>query len=265
MNTQYPAGWFDFHCHFNDIIDFDHVNINEEMREAQEAGVLHFFSCAYRKEQFDWHLSHPSEHMSWYAGIHPMFVEDTQQDITALIELAENKQICAIGEIGLDSRYDTHDTQERLMLMQLDIARSFDLPVVFHSVGKYYDIYKLVKKSFPKTRGIMHSFASSDEVFQIFKILGFAFSLGGPILTSRNHETVLHHILEWGHYMLESDAPAQKPYFAQTEYCKLKHLPEIAVKISEISGIDVTALRNGTWHSLQELGMYNDKLGAQTS
>ncbi len=256
--------WFDFHCHFCDIIEFDKVDLDIEIAEAQHEGVGSFFSNAYRKDQFDWHLSHSYPFMQWYAGIHPMFVEETQQDIASVIELAQKKQICAIGEIGLDSRYDNHEVQERLMLMQLDIAKSYDLPVVFHSVGRYYEIYKLVKNNFPKTRGVLHSFASSEEVFEIFKSLGFAFSLGGPILTSRNHEKVLHDVLEWGLYVLETDAPAQKPFFAETEYCKLKFLPEIATRICEIAGIEASSLRNTTWKSLENLGIIS-KSDAQES
>jgi TatD DNase family protein len=136
----------------------------------------------------------------------------------------------------------------------LEIAQSHDLPVVFHSVGRYYDLYKLIKSNFPKTRGILHSFASSDEVFQIFKSMGFCFSLGASILVSRNHDKVLQNVLDWGLYVIETDAPAQKPFFAETEFNKLKYLPQIAEKIAEIGNIDLSILRNNTWKNLKELG-----------
>lgn len=250
-----PQGWFDFHCHFCDIMEFDKTDLSTEVEEATKAGVIQFFSCAYRKEQFDWHLAYPGKNMLWYAGIHPMFVEETQDEIELVIELAKQDKIIAIGEIGLDSRYDNHALQEKLLLAQLEIAQSFDLPVVFHSVGRYYDLHKVIKNNFPKTRGILHSFASSDEVFQIFKSLGFCFSLGASILTSRNHEKVLQNILEWGLYVIESDAPAQKPYFVDTEFNKLKYLPQIAQKIAEISDTDLMILRSSTWKNLYELGL----------
>jgi TatD DNase family protein len=253
-NIHSSPGWFDFHCHFCDIIEFDNADLSSEIQDAEKAGVIKFFSSAYRKDQFDWHLSYSKVNMEWYAGIHPMFVEETQNEVNIVAELAKQKCIKAIGEIGFDSRYDNHELQEKLLLMQLDIAQAYELPVVFHSVGRYYELYKTIKNNFPKTRGVLHSFASSDEVFQIFKSLGFGFSMGASILLSRNHSKVIKDILDWGLYMIETDAPAQKPYFAETEFCKLRHLPQIAGKISEIGEIDDQILKATAWKSLLGLG-----------
>ncbi len=278
---HYPTGWFDFHCHFCDIIEFDQADIAEEVLEAEKVGVVKFFSSAYNKEQFEWHLNYQqknvntagsascstmqqitktagtasySTNMEWYAGIHPMFVEETKGDIDLVAGLAQQGKIIAIGEIGFDSRYDNQKLQEKLLLTQLEMAKTYDLPVVFHSVGRYYDLYKLIKNNFPKTRGILHSFASSEEVVQIFKSLRFGFSLGASILLSKNHEKVLKNILDWGLIVIETDAPAQKPYFAETECNKLRYLPQIAEKLAEAGAVDTLSLRALTWKSLDELG-----------
>jgi TatD DNase family protein len=260
---KHSLRWFDFHCHFCDIIDFDGADIAEEVNAAEKVGVRKFYSCAYKKKHFDWHLAYPHSNMEWYAGIHPMFARETKKEVNLVSELAHQKRIVAIGEIGLDSRYNDQELQEKLLLMQLEIARMYDLPVVFHSVGRYYDLYKIIKKNFPKTRGVLHSFASSEEVFQIFKSLGFGFSLGASILLSRNHEKVLRNILDWSLYMIETDAPAQKPYFAETEFSKLRYLPQIAGKLAEIGEIDLHTLQAKSWKSLYEIGFPPEKKDAQ--
>lgn len=194
----------DIHCHLYDLqkqksLSDNLLKLNDQNR---------FFSVATNQQEVDWHLANRKLFDGFYAGIHPLDCDKNPIDVDYLIALCEAKNILAIGEIGLDKREDNFKIQKDILLKQLEIAAIFDLPVVFHVVKDYYRLAKIVRDNFPKTRGILHGFNSSLEVVDLYKKMGFAFSIG----CRPPQENVLHKILEWGRFFIETDAPFQAPF-----------------------------------------------------
>ena len=220
--------WFDAHCHF---FELDEKGVlDKELNAAEEVGG--FFCSALSKEQFDWYITNDKKYpIKWYAGIHPYYDKSDIKDLDKIISLAQDKKIIGIGEIGLDKRGNDKEHQKEILLKQLDIATQFDLPVVFHVVGKYYELYKILKKNFPKIRGILHGFGGSQEIFEMFKKFDLAFSIGNKF----DNDNLMKEIIKYGFFTVETDAPYQKPKGSDDDYNHLSNLGLIIKKMEKFT------------------------------
>lgn len=210
--------FLDAHCHLAD--ERISSNLKQELNDAKKTGVTRFISSALCQEEFIWHQKNKFVGIYWCAGIHPYYEKSDEKDFDSLIKFCDEKQIVAIGEIGLDGRNSNFDWQKKILLKQLDLAANYDLPVVFHVAYNYYDLYKILKNNFPKIRGYLHAFNSSQDVTENFAKFNLAFSIG----CKPPKDEVLKFIFQRGLVLLETDAPYQKPHESDEEYNHLKNL-----------------------------------------
>jgi TatD DNase family protein len=223
----------DAHCHLGE------ERIFAEIPKALEAGISGFISSALCREEYDWHIQNKIPEMKWCAGIHPYYEKSSEDDFELLIKYCDAKEIIAIGEIGLDNRKDNFEWQKKILLMQLDLAKNYDLPIVFHTVRKYYELYKLLKDNFPKVTGYLHGFNASKDIAETFAKFDLAFSIG----CKQPKINCINYIIKRGFYLFETDAPYQKPLDSKKEYNHLKNLLWNVENISKISGVSVAELK----------------------
>jgi TatD DNase family protein len=220
----------DNHCHLEEI--FRAGRLETELAEARQAGVSGWFSSALCREEMEWHLQQSITSMTWCAGIHPYYEKSSENDWDFLVELAGSGKIAAIGEIGLDKRNPKLDWQKNILLQQLELAREYDLPVIFHVVRSYYELYKLLKGNFPKVRGWLHGFNSSMEVFKTFN----SFDLGYSMNARLPEDKVVQAIIKRGLWQIETDAPYARPAEYAGEFNTLANLLWVKDKIENIMG-----------------------------
>ena len=119
------------------------------------------------------------------AGIHPQYIgNNPDRQIAALSEiLNDNKNISAIGEIGLDYRKDMPDRelQKEVFRKQLEMSLEYSLPVSIHSVSACEDTLKILH-AYPDAKGIMHGYAYSAEAAKEFIKQGFRLGVGTTLL-----------------------------------------------------------------------------------
>lgn len=192
--------WIDAHCHFFDLIERK-VKINYDSFTSK------YISSALDEEEMKWHLRLSQPKVKWVAGIHPNYKKSNENDLQFIEKLATEKKIIGIGEIGLDKKNPDTIWQKKILLSQLDLANQFSLPVVFHTVGMYYDLYKLIKTNFPKIQAILHGFKGSADIVKNFLKFDFLFSLGCHL----PKQDSLNVIIENKRFCFETDAPYQAP------------------------------------------------------
>ncbi|MCF7793094.1 MAG: TatD family hydrolase [Candidatus Cloacimonetes bacterium] len=219
--------FLDAHCHLAD--ERMASNLQNELDEAKKAGVTRFISSALCREEFTWHQQNQFPGMYWSAGIHPFYEKSDEKDFEFLIKFCDEKQIAAIGEIGLDGRNKNSEWQKQILLQQLDLAANYDLPVVFHVVHKYYDLYKIIKNNFPKIHGYLHAFNSSLDVAENFSKFDLAFSIG----CKPPKKEVLQYIFNRSLILCETDAPYQKPHDSKEDFNHLKNLGLVVENIKK--------------------------------
>jgi len=235
----------DCHCHFYNLQVND---LQEQLQKAQKVGIEYFLCSALGKQEYQWYRENEFYKMKWYAGIHPFYEDSHETDLPQLEELCRNKEIVAIGEIGLDGRNDDSQWQQKILLQQLELAHDYDLPVVFHVVKEYYQLYKILKKNFPKVRGFLHGFNSSREVAETFSQLELAFSINAR----PPKQDALEFIFRKGRLLLETDAPYQKPNDSLANFHELANLTNIADNLADKLQVPVRKLVKMEYKNLQK-------------
>jgi TatD DNase family protein len=177
-------------------------------------------------------------------GIHPWNINqlkegELEQTILFISQKAEDKKIVAIGEIGLDYKYETIWEKQTLVFdKMLSLAEKHQLPVIIHSRGTTDKIVdKLPSYSLPRV--LLHWF--SYPLTALTKALdhGYFITEGPPVTYSNGiREVVLNTPLT--NLMTETDGPVtyyKKPYNGQLT--KPSFIRNVVESISEIKKIPV--------------------------
>jgi TatD DNase family protein len=186
----------DSHAHL-DGKRFD-TDRSEVIARANEAGVSTLLAigngdgpgtgtldCAIKlAEQYDWIYA--------TVGIHPHEAElAKQRDFDDLERLAQSPKVIAWGEIGLDYFYDhsPRDTQQRVFLQQMEMARAARLPIIIHcrpsnnTENAWDDVLRFVRENWAMTGlgGVLHCFTGTVDHARVALELGFMISFAGNI------------------------------------------------------------------------------------
>ncbi|MBQ8903660.1 MAG: TatD family hydrolase [Oscillospiraceae bacterium] len=174
-------------------------------------------------------------------GIHPsdcMGSSDNYIDI--LREMSKNKNVVAIGEIGLDYHYDGYDkeTQIDCFIKQLELAKELSLPVIIHSREATSDTMDILRKYKPK--GVVHCFSGSVETAREIIELGMMISFTG-VLTFKNSRKAVEACSEipMERIMLETDSPYMAPVPHRGKRNNSSYVLHVAEKVAEIKNMTI--------------------------
>lgn len=113
-------------------------------------------------------------------GIHPWHTEgDVEAQMQALAETAQNDQVKAIGETGLDSlRGAPLEVQMRLFERHIALAEVLDKPLVIHCVRTSQQVLKAWGESRKCVAWTIHGFRGNARVVAPLVKAGFYISFG---------------------------------------------------------------------------------------
>lgn len=172
-------------------------------------------------------------------GLHPMFMDEHRPEhLQQLDEWLEHTPSVAVGECGLDYFIDEPDREAQLCYFrgQLAIARRHDLPVIVHARRAVQDVILAIRDS-EGVRGVVHSYAGSEEQARQLADLGFMIGIGGPLTYDRARRLrrlIAHVPLET--VLLETDAPDQPGATHRGERNEPAWLPEVLQCVAELRG-----------------------------
>ncbi|MBO4666938.1 MAG: TatD family hydrolase, partial [Bacilli bacterium] len=110
----------DTHCHLNDETFQD--NLEEIIARAKNRGVSKIIVIGYNKASSYEAVKLANSHEGIYAsiGVHPSDVQKEEDCLNWLYDLAKDKKVVAIGEIGLDYYWDKsyNDLQKEWFIKQ---------------------------------------------------------------------------------------------------------------------------------------------------
>ena len=134
-------------------------------------------------------------------------------------QLQKHKEkIVAIGDIGLDYFYNNSDrnSQIKALELQLELAKKYDLPVIFHIRNAFDDLWQVldqfeVKNNY-KIRGVVHSFTDNEENLQKALDHGFYIGVNGiSTFVKKPEELAMFSQIPLEKMLLETDAPFLAP------------------------------------------------------
>lgn len=112
-------------------------------------------------------IGQPADSNFVSVGLHPWHVKrlTMESDIQQVIAYAEDKNVVAIGEIGLDKTTDCPwEDQVEAFERQLSVAASVEKPVILHCVRAYSEILAYRKRSDLKAPWIFHWFNENIRI-----------------------------------------------------------------------------------------------------
>ena len=227
----------DTHAHL-DMLE----NPELAIKEAKDAGVKEIIIPSASEDSFDKILELCHKYNDIYAllGVHP---EDCEKfsDSTAkkIIELAKDKKVVGIGEIGLDYHYtkENKDIQKRVFNTQIEIAKMLDLPIVVHDREAHGDVLNILKEQKAK-KVLLHCYSGSVEFMRECTSLGYKIALGG-VVTFKNAKEPKEVAREvnLSDLMLETDCPYLAPHPFRGSENSPKYIGFVAKEIANLRNI----------------------------
>ena len=175
------------------------------------------------------------------SGLHPCYVKKNylQEILHVEKNLSEDKNIVAIGEIGIDLYWDKSnlDLQLKAFERQIELSNDYNLPIVIHSRESFNEIYKVLKKSSSNKGGIFHCFTGTLEDANKIIDLGMKIGIGG-VVTFKNGkiDKFLEHI-GIHNIVLETDSPYLSPEPHRGKRNESMNITFIADKLCDIYGL----------------------------
>ena len=235
----------DTHTHL-DFPDFD-ADRQALLAESRALGVRRIVVLGVYQANWQrvWELvqNDPDQHAAF--GLHPVYLDDHRpEDLSELgdwlTRLAGHRQLCAVGEIGLDYFIENldRDRQQALFEAQLQLAADFNLPALIHVRRSHAAVIATLKRFRLKRAGIIHAFAGSQEEAREYIKLGFKLGLGGAATwpqALRMHRVLAE--LPLDSVVLETDSPDMAPVMFPGQRNSPAHLPAICAALADIMAI----------------------------
>lgn len=234
--------FIDTHCHLEDEnFSVDRADVIERAKFAGVERIINFGSTL----QSSIAVAELAKNFSeLYAGvgIHPEEIDDFDEKTCAkLAELAADKKVVAIGEIGLDYHWEKDSArrliQQKIFIEQLDLARQLNLPVCVHDRDAHGDTLKILQTEGKNLRGVLHCYSGSLETAREVWKLGWFIGVDGP-LTFKNSAKLPEVIKEAPRDMIliETDAPYLAPVPYRGKRNEPAYVVEVAKKLAELRG-----------------------------
>jgi TatD DNase family protein len=191
-------------------------------------------------------------------GCHPhdsRYMSDDHLNIFK--EMAKNKKVIGIGEIGLDYYYDNsdRDIQRKWFREQIRLAKELDLPYIVHDRDAHEDVLRIMKEEhYDGAGGILHCYSGSVELSREFIRLGFYISLGGPV-TFKNARVpkLVAGEVPFDKLLIETDSPYLTPEPYRGKRNEPKYVKYVAEEIAKIRNVSIDELAEKTKENFKRL------------
>ncbi|MDB6443142.1 MULTISPECIES: TatD family hydrolase [unclassified Pseudomonas] len=251
----------DTHTHL-DFPDFD-ADRPALLANSRALGVREMVVLGVHRDNWQrvWDLVQSDPDLHAALGLHPVYLDQHRaDDVTQLHDwldrLAGHRQLCAVGEIGLDYYIETLDRerQQTLFEAQLQLAAQFRLPALIHVRRSHAAVIATLKRFALERTGIIHAFAGSYEEAREYIKLGFKLGLGGAATwpqALRMHRVLAK--LPLDAVVLETDSPDMAPAMFPGQRNSPAHLPAICEALAGIMAVTPERLAEASTANARQL------------
>lgn len=235
----------DTHCHlYDDGYQEDRSQVEERCRLSDVVCVV---NNADSLEFFERILFLARGNPDFYRsalGIHPEFASKGKDYLRKAMDFIQkhNKEIVAVGEIGLDYHYDKDEKtklrQKEFFVEQIRLAKALSLPVVVHSRDADRDTFDILKEELPD-KVDLHCYSGSLELLKEYLRLPIRFHVGiGGVVTFKNARVIKEVVQNapLSCLLTETDSPYLSPTPHRGERNEPSYLPLVIDEIARLRG-----------------------------
>lgn len=191
----------------------------EVIKRANQAGVSRFILTGSNVQDSEYALQLSTQHTDMYstAGVHPHLAKEwTNETVNQLRQLAEHKNVVAIGEAGLDynRNYSNPVEQKIAFQLQLELATELAIPILLHERDAHKDFAQLLSHSRDQLdKVVVHCFTGTAKELDCYIDLDCHIGITGWICDERRGQH-LHEIIKRipaNRLMIETDSPYLLP------------------------------------------------------
>jgi TatD DNase family protein len=231
----------DAHVHLSDAEYAGHID--ELITDAKAAGVVALVtnSMDLATCRSDLQLTEKYPSLVYPAlGIHPWNVNVLKEsELEQTIELIAGHRsvVKAIGEIGLDSKYETvWEKQVVVFEKMLRLAETLELPVIIHSRGTTDKIIDMLP-SYRLKHVLLHWFSFPLSALSIAMDNGYFITEGPPAAYSTGIREIIEKVT-LAQFLTETDGPVKyykRPFSGQlTKPSFIRHVVEAVAEIKKM-------------------------------
>ncbi|MCC8361777.1 TatD family hydrolase [Lysobacter sp. A6] len=246
----------DTHCHL-DVPEFD-ADRDDVVARARAAGVTRQIVPAIEAATWPGLRDACARDDGLFPayGLHPLLIASHRDEhLRALRDWIERERPVAIGECGLDYWVEDldRDVQAKYFDGQLQLAREYDLPVVVHA-RRAVDAVMAAIKRVGQLRGVIHSYAGSEEQARQLADLGFLVGIGGPVTYDRaNRVRRVAASIPLDTLLLETDAPDQPNSDRRGQRNEPACITRVLEVIAELRNEDPAVIAHATTQNAERL------------
>ena len=251
----------DSHCHLDRLkLDKKYAgDLDAAMNAAREAGVKKFLciGISLENEPAVRALARRYDDVVCSVGVHPLDVEAGQATEEQLVAWAEDPNVVALGETGLDYYYsqESQSLQQESFKVHLRAASRAKLPVVVHTRDAREDTLSLIREHGNSDyAGVLHCFTESWEMAKAALDMNYYISLSG-IVTFKNAEELRNvaRKVPLDRLLVETDSPYLAPVPYRGKPNEPAFVREVAQFVADLRGISYDALCEATGENFLRL------------
>lgn len=248
----------DTHCHiYEEKLNDIRKDILKNLETKPQIAICCGDNLVTSKLSLD--LANANKNIFCAVGVHPHEAKNVSANfIDELKNLAQNKKVVAIGEIGLDYYYELSDkeTQKQVLKKQIKLADELGLPCIFHvreATKDFIDILTDMAQNL-NNLGVIHSFSGSLETANIYLKHNFYLGING-IITFKNASNTLEIVknIPLEKMVIETDSPYLSPVPYRGQPNRPEYVELVAMKIAEIKNLTLEEVLKVTTANAKKL------------
>jgi TatD DNase family protein len=243
----------DSHCHLDrlDLTAYGGL-LDGALNAARENGVGHMLCVCINMENYSDVLSIARQYndVSASVGVHPNDSDGHDPDVSELVEYAQDKNVVAIGETGLDyfrSEGDLEWQRERFR-RHIAAARQSGKPLIIHMRDATVDTLRVMREEkADEIGGVMHCFVEDWETAKLALDLNFYISFSG--IVTFNSAKALKEVAKnvpADRYLVETDSPYLAPVPWRGKSNQPAWVRHVAEHVAELRGESLDSVATTT-------------------
>ncbi len=234
----------DSHCHINfDPLANDLAGILDRARIKHVDYMLCVSVCLEDYPQIA-ELAVNHDQIFASVGVHPNYQDCHEPSTEELIDLAQQENVIAVGETGLDYFRNEGDLtwQRERFKRHIEAAKSVNKPLIIHTRDAKQDTMDILEDSGAEScGGVMHCFSEDWETAKRALEIGFYLSFSG-IVTFKSADTLREVATKapMDRILVETDAPYLAPVPFRGKTNEPSFVVHTAQCVADLKGIELS-------------------------